>query len=63
MDFTIEIGWWAVPVFITIMAFTVAGFKFIPAGTYGAGSIWNAILVLLASVASLIAWLIYALAT
>jgi hypothetical protein len=63
MEFSVDIGWWAVPVFVTILAFTVAGLKFVPSGDYGAGGILNVGFLMIASIVSLIAWLIYALAT
>ena len=63
MELTLHISWWLAPTVITVLAFTAAALKFVPTGNYGAGGIWNSILLLLAAVASLVAWLTYFIAT
>jgi hypothetical protein len=60
---TITLGWWVLPLMVTIAAFVAAGsYRPRPSG-YGYGDITGALLVMVALIVSLIAWLVWALAT
>jgi len=63
MDFTLTIGWWAIPAFITIAALYGA-FREQPAPSgndYGAGAVIGLIFVMGAVIVSLVAWLVWAI--
>jgi len=60
---TITIGWWAVPLAITVISFVLAGSYSPRSSGYGYGDITGAFFVLGAIIVSLIAWLIWAVAT
>ncbi|KRA63107.1 hypothetical protein [Rhizobium sp. Root651] len=64
MTFTIEFGWWIVPAIVTILSLGWAAFISRDTGNdqYGPGAVISLGFYLAASVASLLAWLIWALA-
>lgn len=64
MTFTIEFGWWIIPAVITFLTFGYAAFMSRQEGTdrYGVAAIISLGFYLVASVISLLAWLIWALA-
>jgi hypothetical protein len=66
MSFTVLIGWWLAPCLVTVAASTWAGWAGDHSSSSGYGNIGkglgNALIFGVALVASLIAWLIWALA-
>ena len=64
MTFTVEFGFWIIPAVITILSFGWAAFVSRDMGNdqYGAGAVIAFGFYLAASVVSLLAWLIWALA-
>lgn len=65
MTFTLEFGWWIIPTAITVLTFGYAALMSRDMGNdrFGAGAVITFGFYLLASVASLLAWLIWSLAT
>lgn len=67
MDIVIPIGWWVVPLAVTVAAFSIAIAKSDdrPTGDYGriGQGIGNAMLQGVALIVSLVAWLVWAIAT
>lgn len=67
MTFTIEFlgDWWLIPAAITIIAFVFAMTKFVETSgnDYGLGGMVNLLFLSMAAVASLLAWLIWAVLT
>ncbi|UXT31980.1 hypothetical protein [Agrobacterium tumefaciens] len=65
MTIAIGFGWWVVPALITVLTFGYAAFMSRDMGNdrFGAGAVITFGFYLLASVASLLAWLIWSLAT
>lgn len=66
MTFTVEFGWWLLPLAVTIAAFSLAAFMNRDEGSHGDyAAIGNAFVALIiygaAMIASLLAWLIWAL--
>ncbi|GAA4169179.1 hypothetical protein [Shinella granuli] len=64
MTFTVDFGWWLVPAVITLLSFGIAAFMSRDMGDdrFGAGAVIMFGFYLMASVASLAAWLVWALA-
>lgn len=66
MTFTVMLGWWLLPAFITATSFTWAWLAGDHSSSSGYGHIGkglgNALIFAVALVASLIAWLIWAIA-
>ncbi|UXS69176.1 hypothetical protein FY145_01125 [Agrobacterium tumefaciens] len=64
MTIAIGFGWWVVPALITVLTFGYAAFMSRDMGNdrFGAGAVIAFGFYLLASVASLLAWLIWSLA-
>ena len=63
MTFTIDLGWWLIPIAVTVMSYLFAISKFSKGGgDYSFPEVWNGILLLLATIPALLAWLIWALA-
>lgn len=63
MEFTVTFGWWLIPAVITLLSFVGAAFVARDIGNdpYGAGGFIALGFHLIAAVASLLAWLIWAL--
>ncbi|MQY48206.1 hypothetical protein GAO09_19410 [Rhizobiales bacterium RZME27] len=63
MTITISLGWWMVPTAIMIVAFSLAAYadRDNSPGPYGAGAFISLIIYGAGLVATLIAWLIWAL--
>ncbi|WPE22482.1 hypothetical protein [Shinella zoogloeoides] len=63
MTFTVEFGWWLIPALITLLAFGAAAFMSRDMGNdrFGAGAVISFGFYLMAAVASLLAWLVWAL--
>ena len=63
-DLTIRFGWWLIPAAITVIAFVWASIETPRSGCNGIGdAVVAAFLFGTAIIASLVAWLIWALAT
>lgn len=64
MTFTIDFGWWIIPALITMLTFGYAAFMGRDIGNdrFGAGAVVVFVFYLMAGAASLLAWLIWALA-
>jgi hypothetical protein len=67
MTFSVGFGWWLLPTMVTVVAFTIAVFMSRSDGSHGEfAAIGNAFVALviygMALIASLLAWLIWALA-
>lgn len=66
MTISIELGWWLVPAFVTLIALLVAAWRSDRSYTHGLGAVGqamaNAFIYLVAIVVSLVAWLIWSLA-
>lgn len=65
MTITIEFGWWVIPAVITAIAFLLAHIVGRSDGpdTFGAGAFISLMFHALAACVSLVAWLIWSLAT
>lgn len=64
MTFTIQFGWWLIPFAVTTLSYFWAYYLSPPAmQSYGAGAIVGLLLHALASIASLLAWFLWALLT
>lgn len=65
MTFTVEFSWWVVPTAVTLLAIGLAAFMSRDMGNdrFGAGAVIALGFYLMAAVASLLSWLIWALAT
>ncbi|NTJ63525.1 hypothetical protein G6M50_38155 [Agrobacterium rhizogenes] len=62
MTFTVSFGWWLLPLAVTIICYGIAISKFSRGGgDYSFPEVWNGILLLLATIPALIAWLLWAL--
>ncbi len=62
MAMTITFGWWLIPLALTLLFFSIAICKFERGrGDYSFPEVWNGILLLIAAIPSLIAWLLWAL--
>ena len=64
MTFTVEFGWWLVPAVVTLLSFGTATFMSRDMGNdrFGAAAVIAFGFYLMASVVSLLAWLVWALA-
>jgi len=64
MDITITFGWWLLPLAVTVLSYGVAISKFsYGGGDYSFPEVGNAILLIVATIPALLAWLIWALLT
>jgi len=62
MTFTIEFGWWLLPLAVTVVSYGVAISKFsYGGGDYSFPEVGNTILLIVATIPALTAWLIWAL--
>lgn len=63
MEITIGFGWWVLPALVTLISFGMAAYadRDNSPGTYGVGAFCTLIVYSGALIASLIAWLVYAL--
>ncbi len=62
MTFTIEFGWWLLPLAVTVVSYGGAISKLsFGGGDYSFPEVGNAILLLVATIPALAAWLIWAL--
>lgn len=62
MDLTITLGWWLMPLAVTAVCFGLAVANFSHSrGDYSFPEVYNAMLLLVATIPVLVAWLIWAL--
>ena len=60
---TIQLGWWLLPLIITICSFIIASWYEVPRGGYINIDLEGLFRYAAATIISLVVWLIYALAT
>jgi hypothetical protein len=62
MHVTLTLGWWILPLMLSIAFYAIAVSKFSrDSGDYSFAAVWNLILVLVATIPTLIVWLVWAL--